>query len=368
MQDNSSEQDRPQPGSPASPQEPPADAVGPVADATETAQAAQTAQVAQKQAPRTTREPQTAQAPQASQTVAAEPAVVAADSGTAAEPVSEEKPPAAAGQPAAATPQPGWWQRGSRLAMGAGAAAVAAGLALVAFAATGGLSGTAQASSAIPSPPRANKMFVEDDNGTGADNQANIVQSAAPGLVHIMFAAGATVGVGMVLTPSGLVLTTDHILGGAKRANVRTALTGRRFSAKILGADPAEDLALLQIEGASSPFKTVAIGNSRDFAVGAAVTAVGSSGSINSIALDIGNLDSRHDAATVSGKRLTGLLESSLQSLPSEETGGPLVNLSGQAIGITVAGAGHGLHYTGFAVPINEALAAAKGIQAAPRR
>jgi S1-C subfamily serine protease len=344
MQDSTSEQDRPEPGSPAGPEKPPADAAGGVADATETAQADQT--------------------PQADQSVAAEPAVLAAGSGSVAEAVPDEKPPAAAGEPTAATPQPGWWQRRSRLAMGVGAAGTAVGLAFVAFVAAGGLSGSAQASSTIPSPPRANKMFVEDDNGTGADNQANIVQSAAPGLVHIMSAAGATVGVGMVLTPSGLVLTTDHILGGAKRAHVRTVLTGRRFSAKVRGADSAEDLALLQIEGGSSPFKTVAIGNSRDFAVGAAVTAVGSSGSINSISLDIGNLASLHGAATVRGKRLTGLLESSLQSLPSEETGGPLVNLSGQAIGITVAGSGSGLRSTGFAVPINEALAAAKSIQA----
>ena len=227
---------------------------------------------------------------------------------------------------------------------------------------------SAGAASAIPSPPQANKQFVEDEEGTGADNQANILAATAPGLVHIVSAAGATVGVGMVLTPSGLVLTSDHILDGARRARVRTVLAGRLFSAKVLGADSAEDLTLLQIEGSSSPFKTVAIWNSRDFAVGAAVTAVGSSSITKSIALDLGNLASLHGAVTVSGKRLTGLLESSLQSLPSEETGGPQVNLSGQAIGITVAGAGHGLHYTGFAVPINEALAVAKRIQAAHSR
>ncbi len=51
--------------------------------------------------------------------------------------------------------------------------------------------------------------------------------------------------------------------------------------------------------------------------------------------------------------------------MPGEETGGPLVNLSGQAIGINVAGTGSGLHHTGFAVPINEALAVASQIQAA---
>lgn len=342
MQDKRNERDRPRPSDPAGPESAAADRAGPAGDINEPVETDQAA--------------------------AAEPAVPAL-SGTAAEAASQQKPAATAGEstggePTAGTPGPGWWQRRSRLAMGVGAAATAVGLALVAFVAAGGLSGSAQASSAIPSPPRANKVFVEDDNGTGADNQANIVQSAAPGLVHIMSTAGATVGVGMVLTPSGLMLTTDHILGGAKRANVRTVLAGRRFSAKVLGADSAEDLALLQIEGGSTPFKTVAIGNSRDFAVGAAVTAVGSSGSINSIALDIGNLASLHGTATVRGKRLTGLLESSLQSLPSEETGGPLVNLSGQAVGITVAGAGSGLHDTGFAVPINEALAAAKSIQA----
>jgi S1-C subfamily serine protease len=288
----------------------------------------------------------------------------ATDSGTATEPVSQEKPAAVVGESTAETPQPPWWQRRSRLVMGVGAVAVVAGLAFVAFAAVGGLSSSSQASSAIPSPPRANKMFVEDDDGTGADNQENIVQSAAPGLVHIVSASGANVGVGVVLTPSGLVLTGDQILGGAGRVSVRTVLAGRRFSAKMLGADSAEDLALLQIEGGSSAFKTVAIGNSLDFAVGAAVTAVGSSGITRTIALDLGNLASQHGTATVSGKRLTGLLESSLQSLPSEETGGPLVNLSGQVIGITVAGAGSPLHYTGFAVPINEALAVAKSIQA----
>jgi len=48
---------------------------------------------------------------------------------------------------------------------------------------------------------------------------------------------------------------------------------------------------------------------------------------------------------------------------PGEETGGPLVNLSGQVIGIDVAGAGSGLHHVGFAVPINEALTVARQIQ-----
>ncbi len=190
MQDKSNEQGRPQRSRPAAREGAPADAGGPAGDINE--------------------------AVGAGQAIPAESADPVPASGTATEPVSQEKPAAAVGESTAETLQPPWWQRRSRLAVGVGAVAVVAGLAFVAFAAVGGLSSSAQASSAIPSPPRANKMFVEDDDGTGADNQENIVQSAAPGLVHIVSASGVNVGVGVVLTPSGLVLTSDR--GGQSAA------------------------------------------------------------------------------------------------------------------------------------------------------
>ena len=55
----------------------------------------------------------------------------------------------------------------------------------------------------IPSPPRQNKTFVEDDDGTGADSQANILRSAAPGLVHIVTPPGTPAGRGSSLPPLG---------------------------------------------------------------------------------------------------------------------------------------------------------------------
>ena len=79
--------------------------------------------------------------------------------------------------------------------------------------------------------------------------------------------------------------------------------------------------------------------------------------------LDVGNVTNRVAVAAVSGQRLTGLFQSTTRVQPGEETGGPLVNLSGQVIGIDVAGAGSGLHHVGFAVPINEALTVARQIQ-----
>ena len=280
-----------------------------------------------------------------------------------AEPTAAADQPTGTEQPTGTAPGDGWWQRRRRLAAGIGAAAAVALVAFGVVAAVGGLSGSASASSVIPSPPSKNKMFVEDDDGTGADNQANILELVAPGLVHILAANGQSTGVGIILTPSGLVLTSDQVVSGAGKLSVRTVLSGRPFAARVLGTSAADDLALIQIEGAAKPFKPVAVGNSRYFAAGDAVTALGSQGAARAITLDLGNLDTHQGSLTVAGHQLTGLLQSSLQVLPGLQTGGPLVNLSGQVVGINVGGAGSGLRAKGFAIPVNRALAVAKELQ-----
>jgi S1-C subfamily serine protease len=248
--------------------------------------------------------------------------------------------------------------------MATGAAVIVAVAAFAVVAAAGGLSGPARPSSAIPSPPRENKTFVEDNDGIGADNQANILHSAAPGLVHVLSARGTPAGAGVILTPSGLVLTSAQVLRGGRRVTVRVVLSGRSFPARLVGADASHGLGLLQIVGGPA-FRPVAVGNSRYMGRGAAVTAVGSSGLTRTFTLDMGNLTSRRGAVAAGAQRLTGLLASTARVVPGEETGGPLVNLSGQAVGINVAGTGSGLEHTGYAVPINQALAVASQIQAA---
>jgi S1-C subfamily serine protease len=181
--------------------------------------------------------------------------------------------------------------------------------------------------------------------------------------VHIISSRGTPAGLGVVLTPSGLVLTSDQILRGAGSVTVRIVLSGKSFAARVVGSDAAGDLALLQIEGGSR-FKTVAIGNSRDFAVGAQTTAVGSNAATRTLTLNLGNLTSLNAAATIGGARLTGLLRVTAQTRSVQETGGPLVNLSGQAVGIDVAGAGSGLHSAELAIPIDTALTEARQIDA----
>ena len=149
---------------------------------------------------------------------------------------------------------------------------------------------------------------------------------------------------------------------------MRVVLSGRLYPARLVGTDRSQGLSLLQIAGGGPAFRPVAIGNSRYLSRGAAVTAVGSAGLTKTLTLNIGNLTGGTGVLAAGGQRLTGLLMSTTRVVAGEETGGPLVNLSGQAIGINVAGTGSGLHHTGFSVPIDTALAVAKRIQASHSR
>jgi S1-C subfamily serine protease len=239
-------------------------------------------------------------------------------------------------------------------------------------------SGAAVISSAIPSPAQGANAFVEDDNLTAQDNQSNILYSTAPGLVHIL-SGRAAVGTGMVLTPSGKVLTTYLPAAGVGSLSAEYVVSGVTFKARVIGTNPAAGLALLQLEGGDGrPFSTLAVGNSatlvdsvydsREFSyhqAGEVVdTAVGTAGTQDAMTIDVGTLISMTATATVDGRSQGGLMESVLQSFPSDGIGGPLVNLNGQVIGITVAAAGSGLDITGYAFPINSALAVAAQIDA----
>jgi putative serine protease PepD len=236
--------------------------------------------------------------------------------------------------------------------------------------------GPAALPSAIPSPASSGGVFVEDDNGTGQDNQTNILQSTAPGLVHII-RGGNAVGIGMVLTPSGKVLTTYQPSRSAGGLTAEYVLSGHTFQATVLGTDPAAGLALLQLEGGSGrAFPTLAVGNSDalvddtyaskqiSYHITGEVfdTAIGTNGTQAAVVLNTGLLVALNRTVTIDGKSRAGLMQSVLQTAPTTEIGGPLVNLNGQVIGITVASGGTGLKISGYAMPINQVLAIARQI------
>ena len=230
--------------------------------------------------------------------------------------------------------------------------------------------------SAIPTPATGKDAFIEDDDGIAQDNQENILRATAPGMVHVL-SGGTSVGIGLVLTESGKVLTTYQPGAGAANLAAEYVLSRATFKATVIGTDPAAGLALLQLEGGDGrPFSTVTVGNSATLVTSSKAsressyhvpgqvydTAVGTTGRQDALTIDVGTLDYLDTTVTVGRTTRTGLLASVLQSAQTSAIGGPLVNLNGQVIGITIGGSGTGLNIMAYAIPINTALAVATRI------
>nr|WP_235432938.1 Do family serine endopeptidase [Janthinobacterium sp. KBS0711] len=157
------------------------------------------------------------------------------------------------------------------------------------------------------------------------------------------------VGSGFIISADGYVLSNAHVVDGADEVYV-TLTDKREFKAKVIGADGSTDVALLKIEGSNLPRLT--IGDSNKIRVGEWVIAIGSPF----------NLDNTVTAGIISAKsRDTGdylpLIQSDVAVNPGN-SGGPLINMRGEVIGInsqiaTLSGAYNGIS---FAVPIDEAM------------
>ena len=157
------------------------------------------------------------------------------------------------------------------------------------------------------------------------------------------------VGSGFIISNDGYVLTNAHVVDGADEVIV--TLTDRReFKAKVLGSDKRSDVALLKVDAASLPYLTV--GDSNKIRVGEWVIAIGSPF----------NLDNTVTAGIISAKsRDTGeflpLIQSDVAVNPGN-SGGPLINMHGQVIGINsqIATLSGGYNGISFAVPIDEVM------------
>jgi S1-C subfamily serine protease len=230
----------------------------------------------------------------------------------------------------------------------------------------------------IPRPETTADPFIEGSGSIADNSHANILSTTAPGMVHIL-SGGKPAGIGLVLTQSGKVLTTYQPAKGAQNLSAEYVLSGATFKATVIGTDPAAGLALLQMASHPGwPFVTVEVGNSDRLAQNAEVsrftsyhvpgmvydTAVGTTGTTTKVTIDVGTLTAVNVTVDVAdtGKTRSGLMASTLQSDTSSVLGGPLVDLNGKVIGITIGGSGTGLNITGYAIPINTGLAVAAQI------
>jgi S1-C subfamily serine protease len=207
----------------------------------------------------------------------------------------------------------------------------------------------------------------------GAMNDDTVYDKVEPGVVdvdgHRPDRQETAEGTGFVIdAAAGLVLTNNHVIDGATSVTVTPVASGKSYQAKILGYDQADDVALLQLHGVTG-LNGVAIGDSSRVTVGAPVLAIGNEagqGGPPTVAPGvISGLDRTIEASDQTSGRtetLYGMLQTNANIRPGD-SGGPLANAAGQVIGIDTA-AGGSTVYSGYAIPINQALSISSQIAA----
>jgi S1-C subfamily serine protease len=183
--------------------------------------------------------------------------------------------------------------------------------------------------------------------------------------------SGGAAGTGMVLTPSGEVLTNNHVIENASSISVTDVGSHRSYPAVVVGYDRTDDVAVLQIQG-TSRLPTVSIGNSRAVTPGERVVAIGNAGGVGGTpshsAGQVSALNQSITAADETGansQQLDGLMQVTA-SLQPGDSGGPLVDDNGKVIGMDTAGAEpqHESSGAGFAIPIDNAIVISRQIEA----
>lgn len=210
-------------------------------------------------------------------------------------------------------------------------------------------------------------LLVGAHRGAAAGNENDGIVDIT---TNLAYQGAAAAGTGMVLTPSGEVLTNNHVIRGATTIRVTDPSTGKKYAATVVGYDLSADVAVLQLKGASG-LQTVSLGDSSQVKIGQAVTALGNAGGVGGTPIaatgtvtGLGRSITASDGGT--SERLTGLIETDAGVQPGD-SGGPLVDSTGHVIGMDTAASQGFAFQSGsdaYAIPINRALAIVKEIEA----
>ena len=218
--------------------------------------------------------------------------------------------------------------------------------------------------------------------GTGSLNASALAAKVDPGIVDITsdlkYSDASAEGTGMVLSSSGLVLTNNHVIDEATSVSATLVSSGKTYTAKVIGYDSTDDVALLQLVGASG-LKPVTLADSSKAKVGQAVLALGNAGGRGGLPSTAqGTIQALNqsieasDSGANTTEKLKGMLETNAP-IQEGDSGGPLVNGDGAVVGMDTAadssaggdgqgGFGQGTATTGFAIPINTAVTIADEI------
>jgi S1-C subfamily serine protease len=206
--------------------------------------------------------------------------------------------------------------------------------------------------------------------GTGSLNAAALATKVDPGIVDVTsilsYTSETAEGTGMVLTSGGLVLTNNHVIDQSTSVSATLVTSGKKYTAKVVGYDSTDDVALLQLVGASG-LKTVTLSDSAKAKVGQAVLALGNAGGRGGLPSTAqGTIQALNqsieasDSGASTTEKLHGMIETNAP-IQEGDSGGPLVNGSGAVVGMDTAANSSGFGQdqtatTGFAIPVNTAL------------
>lgn len=163
-------------------------------------------------------------------------------------------------------------------------------------------------------------------------------------------------GTGFIVSSDGLILTNKHVVDTEGAEYTVLMNDHKKYPARVLARDPVQDLAILKIDKTNLP--TLSFGNSDKLQIGQSVIAIGNA---------LGEFQNTVSSGVISGLRrqitATGgaggaeQLEELIQTdaaINQGNSGGPLLNLAGEVIGVNVAIA-QGAQNIGFSIPINKA-------------
>jgi S1-C subfamily serine protease len=184
----------------------------------------------------------------------------------------------------------------------------------------------------------------------------------------LKYESAESAGTGMILTSNGEVLTNNHVVRGATSIAVTVASTGRQYRADVVGTDPTDDVAVLQLRNASG-LATANIGDSSSVSSGDDIVGVGNAGGTGTLRASAGTVTALNQSITArdetgqNAEKLTGLIKVHA-AIVSGDSGGPLYDASGEIVGMdTAASTTQLVDHTAYAIPINSAVAVADKIE-----
>lgn len=207
----------------------------------------------------------------------------------------------------------------------------------------------------------------------------DVVESASPAVVSVVArtvtfspfngpsAEESSIGTGFIFDSSGLILTNKHVVPAGATERYRVVLKdGTDYPVVEIHRDPFLDLAILKIDPPEADLPTLEFGDSDELKVGQTAIAIGNALGKFTNTVTVGVISGIGRGVTASsGFGRSEVLDDVIQTdaaLNPGNSGGPLLNLSGQVIGVNVATTS-GAENIGFSIPINAAKSVIKTYQ-----